>query len=532
MSSSRRSRRGSPWMSGASRRRSILITRRTASGSPGCIVTAGSSNTRPVTVVCRSSPISRAGSLPASTRPRCKILPMRRLVALVLVALFAASACAPKAVPLPVVTTPHFPEFVRPTVPDALAQSPAVGFHERGWTFLQAADLKSAERELEAALRVAPNFYPAEAASGYVGLAARDAKTALTRFDHALEQSPDYVPALVGRAEALVALAREPDAIAAFESALRLDPSLVDIQRRVEVMKFRGLERDLATARAAAKAGRTDEAVRAYRAAIASSPDSAFLYRELARIERDRAELGAALEHFRRALALEPADAAVLGEIGETLEIEGDTEGALKSYAASLAIEPNPAVVARQEALRARLELARLPEEYRAIAESPQLARGDLAALIGVRLAPLLQARTRDAGVITDIRGHWAEPWILPVVRAGVMEAYANHTFQPAAPVHRVDFAQAVTRLLPKIASIAPAQVRDWQSARMRFTDMSTGHLAYPAASAAVAAGVMAALPDGSFQPSRVVSGAEAIESMERLQALANLPGGQKIGQR
>lgn len=457
---------------------------------------------------------------------------MRRWLGALAVGLVAASACAPKTVPLPVVTTPRYPEFVRPVVPDALAQSAAVGFHERGWTFLQAADLKSAERELEAALRIVPDFYPSEAAFGYVNLAARDPKSALTRFDRALERSAIYVPALVGRGETLAALEREPEAVVAFEAALRLDPSLVDIQRRVEVMKFQGLERDLAAARLAAKAGQTDEAVRAYRAAIASSPDSPFLYRELGRIERDRSELDAALEHFRRALALEPGDAGVLGDIAETLEAQGDTEGALKSYAESLAIEPNAAIAARQDALRARLELARLPEEYRAIEASTQLSRGDLAALIGVRLAPLLQVRTRDSGVITDIRANWAELWILPVVRAGIMEPFANHTFQPAATVRRVDFAQAITRLLSNIASVSPAQVRDWQNAQIRFADMSPGHLAYPAASAAVAAGVMATMPDGSFQPSRAVTGAEAIESMERLQALANLPGGQKIGQR
>jgi tetratricopeptide (TPR) repeat protein len=458
---------------------------------------------------------------------------MVRRIGVVLVAvLVAVSACAPKTVPVPVVTTPQFPEFMRPAVPDALATSPAVGYHERGWTFLQAADLKSAGRELEAALKVAPDFYPSETAAGYVELAEKNPKAAVTRFDRALERSRAYVPALVGKGEALTALNREAEAVGVFEEALVVDASLADIRRRVEVMKFRGLERDLAAARAAAKSGKTEEAIRTYRAAIASSPESAFLYRELARIERDRAELDAALEHYRKALALEPTDAGALAEMGETLEAQGDIDGALKSYLESLAIEPNERVASRRDALRARLELAQLPEEYRSIESSPQLARGDLAALIGVRLAPLLQARTRDAGVITDIRDHWAESWILSVVRGGVMEAYANHTFQPRAAVRRVDFAQAVTRLLSKLSAVAPAQVSGWQSARLQFPDMAAGHLAYPAASAAVASGVMAAAPDGSFQPSRVVTGAEAVASIDRLQSLANLPGAQKIGRR
>ena len=61
----------------------------------------------------------------------------------------------------------------------------------------------------------------------------------------------------------------------------------------------------------------------------------------------------------------------------------------------ALAIEPDPAVEGKRDLLRAKADLARLPEEYRAIGSAPQLSRGALAALIGVRLAPLLEGRFR-----------------------------------------------------------------------------------------------------------------------------------------
>ena len=35
--------------------------------------------------------------------------------------------------------------------------------------------------------------------------------------------------------------------------------------------------------------------------------------------------------------------------------------------------------------------------------------------------------------VVTDIRNHWAAPWITMVARAGVIEPFPNHTFQPRA---------------------------------------------------------------------------------------------------
>jgi tetratricopeptide (TPR) repeat protein len=455
---------------------------------------------------------------------------MRRLTRLILVgALVAVSACAPKTLPVPVVTTPRFPEFIQPGVPSTLAGSAAEPNHQRAWAFLQSGDSRNAEREVAAALRLSPEFFPSQALAGYIELARKDANSALPHFDRALSGDRTYVPALIGKGQALLALNREAEAVEVFEAALASDPSLTDVQRRIEVLKFRGLERDLAGAREAARSGRADEAIAAYRAAIERSPESAFLYRELGEIERQRGENDAALEHFRKALDLDRGNRETLGKVGDLLESRGDFEGALAAYEESLGIEPDIAVEAKRDALRARMAFDRMPEEYRAIGDLPRLTRADFAALIGVRLAPLLDARATDVGVITDVRAHWAEPWILAVARSGVMEAFANHTFQPRTPVRRVDFAQAIGRLLARAAILAPARAREWQDARVRFPDMSSGHVAYPAASLAVAAGVIRPGADGSFQPSRIVTGDEAIAAIERVQALANMTAGQKI---
>src|SRR5882724_4834878 len=214
-------------------------------------------------------------SAPATASARLKKLLLSTLVLL--------SACAPKVVPTPVVTAPKFPEFIRPAVPAAMADGPAAAAASRGWAFLQSGDFKTAEREFASALKAQPAFYPAETSLGYLELARKDAKAALPHFDRALELNgqKDDVSAFLGRATALMALNRESDALAAFESALAADPSQTELARRVEVLKFRNVERGIGRARDAARAGRLDEAAQAYAIAIAGSPDSAFLYREL-----------------------------------------------------------------------------------------------------------------------------------------------------------------------------------------------------------------------------------------------------------
>jgi tetratricopeptide (TPR) repeat protein len=452
---------------------------------------------------------------------------MRRLI---LAVACVGASCAPKiAPPTPVVTSLKYPDFVVPAVPSTFANTEAAHGEDRGWAFLQIGDLRNAEREFSSALSISPAFYPADASLGYVELARRDFKAALPHFDRSLQRQPADAAALVGRGQALVGLEREGDAVVAFQAALAADPSLADIARRIDVLRFRMQEQNLARGRQAARAGQLDDAIRAYGTAIVASPDSAFLYRELADVERQKGDTDAALDHFRRAAALDSTDARSRVAAGEILDARNDLVGAAGAYADALAVEANPDVAARLDAVRARADIARLPDEYRAIPQAPRITRADLAALIGVRLGALLPPPDRrDAVLVSDVGRNWASAWIIAVARAGVMQPFANHAFQPRDPVRRIDLAQAVSRLLARIAARNPNQGREWESARLKFSDLSPSHLAYVAASQAVASGVMKTGPDGSFQPSSFVSGQEAIDALTRLDALAGARPGAK----
>ena len=289
----------------------------------------------------------------------------------------------------------------------------------------------------------------------------------------------------------------------AFESAVAADPSLSDIARRIDVLRFRTQQNDLARARrrgARRPARRGDPA--SYTTAIAASPDSPFLYRELAggraaegrRRCRARAlPQGGGARSERRALARSrSAESSRIAPTSTARSRPTPRRWPSSRTPASNAHRGGP------RACRARAAARRVPRHRSAL---PQITRGDLAALIGMRLAPLLQAgRRRDAVLITDVRNHWAATWIMAVARAGVMEPFANHAFQPRAVVRRIDLAQAVSRLLAAIRAPAPEPGRPWESARLKFSDLSPRHLAYVSASQSVASGVMTTGPDNSFR--------------------------------
>ena len=446
---------------------------------------------------------------------------MRRLSApSVLLAMVLLTACAPAVAP-PVVTAPRYPDYVLPVLsPPDPKQADLVRQHEAAWRRFQAGDLERSERDFQEVLKRSPQFYPSETALGYLYLARKSFAPALERFDRVLQSRADYVPALVGRGDALLAQSRESEALAAFESAVKLDPALVEIQRRVEVLRAREAQENVAAARRAAQANRLDEAAQLYEKALAASPDSAFLVRDLGDVEAKQGKTDQALARYRRAIELEPSDAASRIRMAEMLDARGDIEGAMKLYTEAATLEPSAELRRRMTALEARLAYLRLPAEYRAIPDAPAITRGDLASLIGIRLAPVLSMAPAQPVVITDSRNHWAADWILATAGAGVMEPYENHTFQPENPVRRSDLAQAVSRLLKIIAAGQPQLLKDWQSRQQKMADVGVSNLRYADASLAAAAGILPLAEGGLFQLSRPVTGAEAIDAIARIDRL------------
>ena len=332
------------------------------------------------------------------------------------------------------------------------------------------------------------------------------------------------MPALVGRGQALLELGRDGDALASFEAALKADPSLTDLQGRIEVLRFRAVQDNLARAKAASDAGRLDEARAAYGQAIAASPDSAFLYRDLALVERKAGEHAAgarALPQGRRARSRRRA----LAWRRSARSSRSRATSPARSRPTKRRGRSIPDEVPAERIAELR-EAAALAEDARRIPRDPvvgqRVARAEVAALIGVRLAPLLAQRAPRQAVITDVRGHWAQQWILPVVRAGIMDTQPNYTFQPNARVRRGDLAQTVSRVLS--ADRARASPRRPKRGRARAEDRRRAAQATSAirrCPQAVASGVMPLAENGAFQLLRPVTGAEAVDVVARLEALA-----------
>ncbi len=306
------------------------------------------------------------------------------------------------------------------------------------------------------------------------------------------------------------------------EHVLALDPGRDAVRTRLELVRFRRTQALIEAGRRAREAGRLDDAGRQLQEALALSPESTMILHELTLVETAAHEYDEAEAHAREAIRLEPRNAEWQAALGTVLEARGKLSEAAAAYARAVAIDPQPEWSVRSADLRERAERAALPPEFGRLRTATTVTRAQVAALIGIRLSDLIRrAPRRVAEVATDVRTHWAAPWILPVTGAGIMAIYPNHTFQPDQIVRRGDLATIVAGLVRLAGSGPGSDVARWEQARPRFPDLPSSNLYYRAAALAVASGAMTAEAGGQFDATRPVTGAELDAAVARVAQLS-----------
>lgn len=339
-------------------------------------------------------------------------------------------------------------------------------------------------------------------------------------FQRALEANPHDVDALAGLVDA--SLGRRDDN-AAFDALQRLiaeAPDRTDARARFEMVRVRVAQSALTDAARAMGDGKLDEAEAVLARAEQASAGNPAVLRMLAQVAMARHRPDVAETRLREALGHDPQDPQSWSLLGDVLMATGRPGDAVSAFQKALAIAPTAADRQKLADARQGVSGAALPEPYRAIATATSVTRAQVAAVLGVRLASTLAtAPSRNVEVLTDVRGHWAGQWVLSVIRAGWMEAMPNHTFQPGGVVTRAELARVMAAVLTDVASSRARELAQWRTARPAVVDVAAGHAAYPAIALVTAAGIMTT-DAGRFRPAVVVSGADLLSSVARLEAM------------
>lgn len=430
---------------------------------------------------------------------------MKRRIGLSLAAAALAWACARPGPP----RVPEGGDYLFPTPQAGEARAEEARRLESAWRELLAGHTAAAERDYQRLLQRNHNLVAAEIGIAYVRLREGRLQDASAAFASVLSRRPDDVSALIGAASTAVRLGDPEAALGFYRRVQTLRPEAVP-RGRLADMKLQTAERRVAAGRAALAEGDKDRALGEYQAALAAAPEVAGLRLEVASLQAARGELAEAAA----VLAADPAeDRQVTLRLGEVLVELGEYSRAMETYRRLLARDPKDDEAQRRLlAVHDRLALSEMPEEYQRIANAPRITRADLAALVSVRVTALARVRPSDPVVAIDVSGSWAREHILKALALGIMDVYANHTFQPAATVRRGDLAQVVGRIL---------KVLDWPAGPTpAIADMSRSHLLYAPVARTVAAGLMDLTPSGAFEPWRPVSGRDAHDVIEGLSRL------------
>ncbi|MEC1722274.1 S-layer homology domain-containing protein [Schinkia azotoformans] len=133
------------------------------------------------------------------------------------------------------------------------------------------------------------------------------------------------------------------------------------------------------------------------------------------------------------------------------------------------------------------------------------ISRAEMASLLSRVYDGELKENTSPTSYVDIPAGHWAMTSIEKAQLTGLMRGYSDHTFGPNKSITRAEMAAIVSRWL-KLEGTGSSSAKDIQ-----------GHWAEQAIMLVDKANIMNGMPDGTFQPNKPLSRAEAVTIVNRI---------------
>lgn len=133
-----------------------------------------------------------------------------------------------------------------------------------------------------------------------------------------------------------------------------------------------------------------------------------------------------------------------------------------------------------------------------------------LAGIIAIAATPIVISAPVEAAEFSDVRGHWARPFIEALAAEEIISGFPDGTFRPNAPVTRAQFAAIVRQAFNE------TKVRDARG----FTDVPVNYWANAAINEAYETKFMSGYPNSQFRPA---------EEIPKVQVLVSLTSGLQL---
>lgn len=436
-----------------------------------------------------------------------------RKSALLLVFSWLAIACA--------TVPPPPPSFYFEGLPQALTAVMTLEerlLAEEAWGYIRQGKGDKATRSLS---RLSPENPLTYIGFGYVALLGEDLASAEAYFQAALNKSPELTLARIGLVQVCEQTGKEEMAFNELREILKLNPAHAWAKEKYEALKTTKTERAIEEAEAAVAAGDLEKGKESYLRALHYSPEFVPAHVALATLYKKERKFSNALVHLQAAVASEPQNKKLLENYASTLEDAGQLEKSLDIYERLLALDSsNRNVQQKIESLRNRLGIYEIPSRYTEIPLTEAVTREEVAALVAVKFKDVLAEPTPQPPIIIDISTSWASRFILKVTALGLLDVYANHSFQPRKTVTRAEMADLVSRIIRSLEERGHRFHRQIPMERIQVQDVTPEHLGYLPIIQVLSYQIMDLYPDRSFRPDQPISGQEAIRILDILLAL------------
>ncbi len=389
---------------------------------------------------------------------------------------------------------------------------------EETWTRIRQGDAVRAEK-LIAKMGSQNPFYLV--GLGYVSFLNDQLPAAETYFKQELKNDPESTLAHAGLAQIYLKTGQEDQAFNEYLEVLKKEPENPWALKEFEDLKSKLTEAHLEEARSYLAAGDTAQAKAAFLKLLNYSPKDLEAHLGLARLYLQDKEMTNALFHYHTAYTLDPKNKDTVKEYADCLFAAGQNGRSLDMYQEYLELDPkNKEVKDRVENLKNRLGIFELPSQYQSIPSSMAVTREEVAALIAVKFKPYLENGQAKPPVIIDVATSWASRQIMKVASLGIMQGYANHTFQPRQAVSRAEMAEILTRLISLLKTKGFRFVRQFPEEMIQISDVSPDNYYFQPIAEVVALQLMELGPDKSFKPEQTLSGQEAINIFDLILSL------------
>jgi tetratricopeptide (TPR) repeat protein len=388
-----------------------------------------------------------------------------------------------------------------------------------GYAAYRKGDQLKARQKFKNVLRKNPDHYAADLAIGYTYLAENDLEHAERYIRSSLDKNPDYVQGHYALAYVLEQKAQFEEALMQWEEVKRVNAEYPGIDQAEKILRLKATEQLMNHAKESSGSN-PDEAIKLYERAQTIAPEVTQIPLEIATIQLRKGSCNDALANLEKSGETLPDDPEIQYLYGECLSESGQYDKALAAYQKAQQMKPDPNTEQSIAKMQEILAFNAMPEEYQNIAQTAEINRAQLAALIFTNLKFLEKYGASNSVIIVDVFDHWAKNYIQKAVDTGMMEVFPNRTFQPSRWISKIELARAAARILEILQTNEGKKIPVTQN-DLSIDDVPDGNIYHDMVMKTLQAGVLSLDTDGRFHMNRPVSGAEAQSVVNRLQVLS-----------